>query len=507
MELKFQLFFASFFVLNLKVHMCMFLSLEVNASPTAAVRPPAPQQNLLSEALEVLADTGLDDAPDDADDNDYTHGVTEDTAEKIYQCPACPKTFKSTSGLKRHHVQHLPEEERRKVDTKLFQCDVCNKVFKDQSNFNWHRKIHTNDRKYKCDICQRSFIRKSHLRKHEVVHTGEKPYSCDQCGKSFSHHASLFIHQKIHQGITYECPTCQKSFNRLPNMLRHQRTHTGEKPYKCEVCEKRFSNHTGLKQHVRIHTGEKPYGCIQCGHRFSQIGHLNKHVKKCNGEASQAGARQAKQSGGAEGAGGKEKPYVCGYCMKKFLKIASLEKHFIMKHGLKSEQKKTAKDDGDKSDSAGDAVKANMELAAAVTPEPSGGLVSLGTVAAEELASMTEAGMSAESYIPVSSGETMTIPSKHIQTIEIAGRRIEVHQAAIPAGDIPVQETQVLVAGSDGDDQQYVATQVVQSEDGTVLATLEVPQEAPPTPHTAQQVLEELSSGVTVLETPGNQNL
>ena len=49
-----------------------------------------------------------------------------------------------------------------------------------------HQKTHTAEKVFNCEICGKSFSRKDYLKTHMITHTGEKPFECEVCGKSFS---------------------------------------------------------------------------------------------------------------------------------------------------------------------------------------------------------------------------------------------------------------------------------------------------------------------------------
>jgi transcription elongation factor Elf1 len=56
--------------------------------------------------------------------------------------------------------------------------------FSNFSNLKEHKKTHTADKVFTCDECGKSFNMQRKLVKHRVRHTGERPYSCPACGES-----------------------------------------------------------------------------------------------------------------------------------------------------------------------------------------------------------------------------------------------------------------------------------------------------------------------------------
>lgn len=55
--------------------------------------------------------------------------------------------------------------------------------FSNFSNLKEHRKTHTADKVFACDDCGKSFNMRRKLVKHRVRHTGERPYGCPACGE------------------------------------------------------------------------------------------------------------------------------------------------------------------------------------------------------------------------------------------------------------------------------------------------------------------------------------
>lgn len=55
--------------------------------------------------------------------------------------------------------------------------------FSNFSNLKEHKKTHTADKVFTCDECGKSFNMQRKLVKHRIRHTGERPYSCAACGE------------------------------------------------------------------------------------------------------------------------------------------------------------------------------------------------------------------------------------------------------------------------------------------------------------------------------------
>ncbi|CAH6786729.1 zinc finger protein 174 [Phodopus roborovskii] len=88
---------------------------------------------------------------------------------------------------------------------------------------------HSAERLYKCDDCGKSFTWNSELKRHKRVHTGERPYICGECGNCFGRQSTLKLHQRIHTGEKpYQCSQCGKSFRQSSNLHQHHRLHHGD---------------------------------------------------------------------------------------------------------------------------------------------------------------------------------------------------------------------------------------------------------------------------------------
>lgn len=131
---------------------------------------------------EEMNDEALNDLPKDEQPNN-----------KSTECPICHKSFKNSSGLKRHAYVHKE---------KTCKCDVCDKMFGTKSNLDRHKKIHLVNREtYPCDICQKEFQTKESLKRHANVHDlSREVLECGICQKKFISSNGLKGHiRRMHQ--------------------------------------------------------------------------------------------------------------------------------------------------------------------------------------------------------------------------------------------------------------------------------------------------------------------
>ncbi|XP_049795312.1 zinc finger and SCAN domain-containing protein 31-like isoform X1 [Schistocerca nitens] len=187
-----------------------------------------------------------------------------------HSCRVCPKTFRTSLGLKTHSRSHKGE--------RPYKCEVCHKVFKFRSKLRKHSQVHTGERPYTCGVCNKAFTEKCHLKSHSRQHTGERPYECSLCQKKFLYSSSLNIHLRLHTGERpFACSVCPKTFTQSSVLRNHLRMHTGERPYSCKICHKKFSQESSLKNHINVHTGTRPYSCDLCQKSFKSRGSLWNH--------------------------------------------------------------------------------------------------------------------------------------------------------------------------------------------------------------------------------------
>ncbi|VDM37595.1 unnamed protein product [Toxocara canis] len=88
--------------------------------------------------------------------DESAHSSQQQHQQQPHQCPLCPKSFSSASGLKQHSHIHC--------SSKPFRCHVCNKAYTQFSNLCRHRRIHLDG--WQCGYCNTSLPSHSALIKH-----------------------------------------------------------------------------------------------------------------------------------------------------------------------------------------------------------------------------------------------------------------------------------------------------------------------------------------------------
>ncbi|CAC5369478.1 KRAB [Mytilus coruscus] len=125
-----------------------------------------------------------------------SHMVECNGKSKKYQgkCTVCNKMFYETSSMRIHqfkvHGIHHP-------NVKEYRCDFdgCNNTSYTLGNFNYHKKMHTREKKFSCQECQYACALYCRLLRHmRSVQRQLKPHLCEGCGKSFSSKVHLMQH-------------------------------------------------------------------------------------------------------------------------------------------------------------------------------------------------------------------------------------------------------------------------------------------------------------------------
>ncbi len=128
---------------------------------------------------------------------------------KIFACPECPVTYKSSKGLRFHLEEHSGEAQL---------CTECNQLFRGRLTLRRHMKqVHTTQPWLQCDKCDKTYKTPTILRQHmEAEHSG--------------------IPRELQK--THECHVCLKKFFTKGKVKEHiASVHSTERPFRCVVLK------------------------------------------------------------------------------------------------------------------------------------------------------------------------------------------------------------------------------------------------------------------------------
>ena len=282
-----------------------------------------------------------------------------------FQCPKCPKTWKTPPKLRRHLSIHFKPE---KDANSIFECPDhdCGQTFSSKDHLRIHKILHS-DQVLVCKIDNKKFATKQALLAHDIVHTGHKPFQCAICDKKFNLSDNLRIHAKKKHNYSVKinrrgkCEYCgqnQSSFNgphhhiltelkciivhlepdkNIPIVFKCQEQDCGEmlswtndlKSHKqlhrnqallCTIDSKKFKTKQALLKHKNVHIGEKTHNCAECGEKFSHSGYLKMH-KTLHTDQALVG----------------ETPFQCAVCGKSFAFPGNLRTHAKKEHNYSVE--------------------------------------------------------------------------------------------------------------------------------------------------------------------------
>ncbi|XP_033836126.1 zinc finger protein 93 [Periophthalmus magnuspinnatus] len=157
---------------------------------------------------------------------------------KLYACPQCDMSFKSSAQLNKHQVTHVrallggfPPKDKENVS-------------ESQSDLKIRLKLCSRDKPNVYTLCEkrrRGLLPSDPSSASSGSEEDEPPargrhHRCSQCGKRFGHASSLTRHLQTHMksrlssahrrsGKTYTCGVCGKSFLHSSSFSRHKRAH------------------------------------------------------------------------------------------------------------------------------------------------------------------------------------------------------------------------------------------------------------------------------------------
>lgn len=162
------------------------------------------------------------------------------------KCKYCSKELETESKLKRHTVKHQPEDDQ-------FECDICEPKlsFIRKSTYLKHMEVH--ESLFQCPKCPKQFKSKITLKVHMLKHDGPPNLPCALCTSKFYTNQDLKQHiKRTHHGSQiHKCPECSKKLKSKHNLKNHMLMHNGPPPFSCEMCDKKYYATTTVKRHQK----------------------------------------------------------------------------------------------------------------------------------------------------------------------------------------------------------------------------------------------------------------
>ncbi|KAL0853004.1 hypothetical protein ABMA27_012785 [Loxostege sticticalis] len=117
----------------------------------------------------------------------------DDKVHRSWKCPKCTEVLGSRYLMKQHMA--LVHD----VGNNLFKCDECDKVFVLRNRFLEHKaRVHLKEKTVECPICGFKLFNKEMLKRHMVRHDDARPFECDICKRTFQRKKTLVFHRRIH---------------------------------------------------------------------------------------------------------------------------------------------------------------------------------------------------------------------------------------------------------------------------------------------------------------------
>lgn len=178
------------------------------------------------------------------------------------------------------HMETHAEGKEEEEETILY-CDTCGKKFTTTALYERHIRVHAEKKPFECEICGNGFLDKKTYRKHVSRHDKSRLFPCTKCERKFTHRYDLRIHLMIHDGqVPFQCGQCQKTFKHSNSLARHMRAHAGIKNYKCKICQKDFLQSGHLNEHMKTHSDGPHHRCTICDRSFKLMLSFKRHMRR-----------------------------------------------------------------------------------------------------------------------------------------------------------------------------------------------------------------------------------
>ncbi|CAK1599124.1 unnamed protein product [Parnassius mnemosyne] len=281
---------------------------EVKSPKKKKSRESIPKVPANSDEVIIIEDTPLKEKPEKHHESRKSTVKTKaiHKPNNNLVCEICGKTFRQSSYLAHHKLQHRNEESK----IKKHESDVIKSVFS-------------------CEVCKKEFRKLHHLVQHRIIHNPNS-VSSRMLRKSSSEHVEnkVFksqsgVKQTEDQSAGFRCEPCDKSFRKLHHLVEHRETHDGINRQKanemdinkttlihqCDICEKTFKKIQLLNEHKEQHldtcseksddksvksslsTKDIIHECSLCYMVFPNEHSLNKHTVICLRKKKQSAAK------------------------------------------------------------------------------------------------------------------------------------------------------------------------------------------------------------------------
>ena len=161
---------------------------------------------------------------------------------------------------------------------------MCDFEASEKTKLKRHYLIHTGERPFQCPHCPKRFRSKFNMERHVFTHTGEKPFICDVCEMSFNQKGWLDRHvNEVHLGIFghFPCEICpRKSFRRKSDLQQHCTRFHVFNPKKCSRCPIICNDWYTMKTHKKVHrSGLRSWSCPHCDFKTKSKKAFRKHCQ------------------------------------------------------------------------------------------------------------------------------------------------------------------------------------------------------------------------------------
>ena len=146
----------------------------------------------------------------------------------VIMYPRCASSFDNEQDLDAHMDAHMT------TPTIGHKCPYCSESFASQSVLKKHLLNHSPENPYCCETCRTRFSRLHDLKNHAQVHTWEKPYPCPTCDRVFFRADSLALH--IRSGCAGRRPPMKNSDFESDTVIDSGTQEILSKP-RCQRCK------------------------------------------------------------------------------------------------------------------------------------------------------------------------------------------------------------------------------------------------------------------------------